>query len=310
MIHVGNALRHLRRLDSESVHCVVTSPPYWGLRDYGVRGQIGLERTPSAYVARLVAVFREVHRVLRADGTLWLNLGDTYASGGRSEYDPDPKLPERGGRHRKRSTAEGSLKPKDLVGIPWLVAFALRADGWWLRQDLVWAKTNSMPESVRDRCTRSHEYLFLLSKSARYYYDADAIAEPVAADTAARYERGRGNAHKYADGGPGGQTIRQSYQRMQPATAIRLVRNRRSVWRLATEPNRLAHFAAFPQALVRPCILAGCPPGGVVLDPFAGAGTVWLVAQELGRQFVGIELNPEYARIARQRVETARERAA
>jgi DNA modification methylase len=292
-----------------SANCCVTSPPYWGLRDYGVDGQIGLERTPDEYVGKLVAVFREVRRVLRDDGTLWLNLGDGYNSNQGKGFDTN----QDGGK-RKQAAASPKLprppglKPKDLVGIPWMVAFALRADGWYLRQDIIWHKPNPMPESVTDRCTKAHEYIFLLSKSKRYHYAADAIKEPLAPDTNARYTRGRSNHHKWADGGPGNQTIAKGFSHMlgvdqKAAAAGDLVecRNKRSVWTVASKPYGGAHFATFPPKLIEPCILAGCPAGGVVLDPFAGSGTTGLVAERNGRNSILIELNPKYVEMAKRR---------
>lgn len=277
---------------TDSVNCIVTSPPYWGLRDYGVDGQIGHEETPEEYTAVLVDVFREARRVLRGDGTLWLNLGDSYANDGKwGGYS--------GGKHANglhgptgvgRAKRLTNLKPKDLVGIPWRVAFALQADGWWLRSDIIWAKPNPMPESVSDRPTKAHEYLFLLTKSERYFYEADAIREP-------HVDYHGGSAFR-------GQAAMKPRRRddsddryFHPAG-----RNRRSVWNVALEPFRGAHFAVMPTALVEPCVRAGCPVGGTVMDPFAGAGTVGAVAVREGRHFSGCELNPEYAEIARSRV--------
>jgi DNA modification methylase len=283
-------------LRDESVDCVVTSPPYWGLRDYGVAGQLGLEATPADYVAAMVAVFRESWRVLRPAGTLWLNLGDSYSTqagegkvpggGGqgarwaRINQTRDPK--PSGGREPmwqpNRRKIEG-LKPKDLVGIPWRVAFALQADGWWLRSDIVWAKPNPMPESVTDRPTRAHEYLFLLTKSARYWYDAEAIAEP--AIRAGDIPGGRkyvGNGMRFNANGKNG------------ASPVAESRNARSVWTIATQPYSGAHFATFPEEIARRCIRAGCPKGGIVLDPFAGSGTVGRVAIQEGRSAILCDL--------------------
>mgnify|MGYP007100104772 CR=1 FL=1 len=300
----GDALECLRTLPAESVNCVMTSPPYWGLRDYGVGGQIGLEQTPEEYVARLVEVFREVRRVLMADGSCWLNLGDSY-----NAHPGQRKITDKAGPKQASNTASPgapsrsveSLKPKDLIGIPWRVAFALQADGWWLRQDIIWAKPNPMPESVRDRCTRSHEYIFLLTKSAKYWYDADAISESLATDPKENYPararitgRGtqgvataRGNDRDKSGGFPP-----QSNQR----------RNKRSVWTITPKPLKEAHFATFPPELPELCIKAGCPLSGTVLDPFCGAGTTAVVARSLGRDFIGIELNPEYIEIAKRRL--------
>lgn len=299
----GDCFEVLPTLEAESVHCVVTSPPYWGLRDYGADGQLGLERTPEEYVAKLVSVFREVRRVLRNDGTLWLNLGDSYASQGGPEP-AQSKWQVNGASNTMsggQSRGVGKLKPKDLVGIPWRVAFALQADGWWLRQDIIWAKPNPMPESVTDRCTKAHEYLFLLTKSARYWYDAEAIAEPSiypddnrkARQRPADYER------QYGENGRIRTVVNPNNARTYPT------RNRRSVWTVATQPYSGAHFAVMPPELVKPCILAGCPAGGVVLDPFAGSGTTLAVAGRLGRNAIGIELNPEYITLAERRVREA-----
>jgi site-specific DNA-methyltransferase (adenine-specific)/site-specific DNA-methyltransferase (cytosine-N4-specific) len=259
---VGDTRDELRKLGDGTFHCCVTSPPYWGLRDYGYDGQIGAEPTIGEYIESLVNVFREVRRVLRDDGTLWLNIGDSYTSGNRTWRDPDKKNPARGMSYRA-ATPEG-LKPKDLIGVPWRLAFALQADGWFLRSDVVWYKPNCQPESVKDRPTQSHEYLFLLSKSQDYYYDHEAVREPT------------------KDG--------------------RAVRNLRTVWEVATEPYKGAHFAVFPRALVRPCIMAGSPAGGHVLDPFFGSGTLGVSCLESGRTCVGIEVKPEYAALARERL--------
>jgi DNA modification methylase len=374
----GDCLEGLRTLPDASVHCCVTSPPYWGLRDYGHDGQIGLESTPEAYVARMVEVFREVRRVLRDDGTCWVNLGDSYAAttkqSGRNDHDRPHNGEARGtydvgtaGAKTKLRVSLGTLKPKDLVGIPWRVAFALQADGWWLRQDIIWHKPNPMPESVRDRCTKAHEYVFLLTKSERYYYDAEAIKEPSswgrvndpawnAARAATNEKKGCGNRNGKSTG----------FAEWQPDQG----RNRRSVWTVTTKPYSGAHFAVMPADLVEPCIKAGCPeqccpvcgrgwdrvvekqrtatrPGneskygtpeedirggsvtlrerhlvstqtlgwkpacdcattgtipGTVLDPFAGSGTTLAVAAELGRSGIGCELNPDYIKLAEERI--------
>jgi len=258
---VGDCLHVLRSLDADSFDACVTSPPYWGLRDYGVKGQIGAEPSLETYLAQLVKVFREVRRVLKPTGTLWLNLGDSYTSGGRTWRDADKKNPARGMSYRA-PTPKG-LKPKDLIGVPWRLAFALQEDGWYLRSDVVWHKPNTQPESVKDRPTRAHEYVFLLSKAQKYFYDAEAVKEPSV----------------------GGGT-----------------RARRTVWSVTTEPFREAHFATFPPKLVEPCVLASTKPGGLVLDPFFGAGTVGVVCKALGRSFVGVELNEAYAQLARARL--------
>ena len=320
-IIVADVRDGMATLADQSVQCVVTSPPYWALRDYGVDGQIGLEPTPAEYVAALVAVFREVRRVLRDDGTVWLNLGDSYAGSGpsgasyqsettkrRAEMASDGSfrisktLSDRGLTYAdKKPIPPPGLKPKDLIGIPWRVAFALQADGWYLRSDIIWAKPNPMPESVTDRPTRSHEYVFLLTKRARYYYDAAAIAEPQSASSLARYDYGfnkvgkglfeNGASHSKGNGADGG-----------TLTPNPGGRNKRSVWQIATQPYAEAHFATFPEALVEPCVLAGSREGDTILDPFAGSGTVGVVALRHNRRFVGIELNYEYAKMARRRI--------
>lgn len=301
-ILTGDCVEMLRTLPDQSVHTCVTSPPYFGLRDYGVDGQIGLEATPDAFVARLVGVFREVKRVLRDDGTLWLNLGDSYAAN-RSYQVPSTKGGAKHGPGQsaggKGSSVPDGLKPKDLIGIPWRVAFALQADGWYLRQDIIWHKPNPMPESVRDRCTKAHEYLFLLSKSDRYFFDAEAIKEPSVdlEKSAARY--------KSAFGGAKNEALLSTDQVHTRPIGMREFdgkRNKRSVWTVTTKPFKDAHFATFPPDLIEPCVLAGSPAGGTVLDPFFGAGTTGLVAQKHGRDCVGVELNPKYVEIAQRRL--------
>lgn len=321
-ILVGDCRDVLRTLPDESVHCVVTSPPYFGLRDYGVDGQIGLEPSPDAHVAELAAVFREVRRVLRSDGTLWLNLGDSYTGGTLGRKDGAGEGRTYGKINGIGSTRLlGGLKPKDLMGIPWRVAFALQADGWWLRRDIIWHKLNPMPESVRDRPTCSHEYLFLLTKSATYTYDAEAILEPVSPNTHARLSQNvmdqvgsaRANGGAKTNGNmkavgrtpktqPAGEGLKNN-DSFAAATSMPVThRNKRTVWSTSTEAFREAHFATFPPALIEPCILAGCPKGGMVLDPFGGAGTTGLVADRLGRDAILIELNPEYAAMAERRI--------
>ena len=285
-LYQGDALEILRQLPDGSVHTCVTSPPYWGLRDYGVEGQIGLEKTPEEYVEKLVAIFREVRRVLRDDGTLWLNLGDCYTSGGRATRAPDRKS---GAREMDvRPPTPFGLKPKDLVMIPFRVALALQADGWYVRSTIIWYKPNCLPESVKDRPTTAHEYIFLMSKSPRYYYDADAIAE----EATGRDPGNKSHKHEILGGTKAGLC------NIGPKTR----RNKRSVWTIPTRPFKEAHFAVFPPDLIEPCILAGSPPDGVVLDPFFGSGTTGLVAQKHGRQWIGVELNPEYIRIAEERL--------
>ncbi len=323
----GDALSALRTLPAESVHCCVTSPPYWGLRDYGVEGQLGLERTPEEFVARLVSILGEVRRVLRDDGTLWLNLGDSYARTGGMQGGGNRELLHMEGKQRRMTALpEGSnLKSKDLVGIPWRCAFALQADGWYLRSDIIWAKPAPMPESVTDRPTRSHEYIFLLAKSERYYCDMEAIQEPAVGWNGSSFDDPRDlllypNIGKKprikAYNGKNAQTDEQaSGQRMINGTASARaqgmphdapfgeMRNKRDVWTVNTKPFLEAHFATFPEDLIRPCILAGCPEGGTVLDPFAGACTTGLVAQKTGRDSVLIELNAEYVEMGRKRLE-------
>jgi len=301
-ILTGDCRAVLRIIPDESVHCVVTSPPYWGLRDYGVGGQLGLEPTYQEYVANMVEVFREVRRVLRKDGTLWLNLGDSYAPGAGKVGDR-PGGGSQGDNWQGATTSpnrmpQPGLKPKDLCGIPWRVAFALQADGWYLRQDIIWNKPSPMPESVTDRCTKAHEYIFLLAKSHRYYYDADAIAEPANPEHFGRYKYDfTGSKPGQDDAMPNSYTIR-----LKGARDFKETRNRRSVWEIATQGFSEAHFATFPPALIEPCIKAGCPKDGTVLDPFGGAGTSGLVADRLGRNAILIELNPEYAEMARRRL--------
>ena len=341
----GDSLTEMRKLPAESVQCCVTSPPYWGLRDYGVAGQLGLESTPQEYVAKLVEIFSEVRRVLKPDGVLWLNLGDSYNSGaeiGRHEAREGNaagcNTTKFLGTKRQYGERTTSLKPKDLVGIPWRVAFALQADGWWLRQDIIWAKPNPMPESVQDRCTKSHEYIFLLTKSASYFYDAKAIAEPsVSAHPSGNGFDGRqgGSDHLPMSGETGtikqwkpaswkgssfdtGKTAEHQLFRSQSEEARANVararaeggdhdspfgdtRNRRSVWEITTKPYKEAHFATFPPEIPRLCILAGTRPGDTVLDPLGGSGTTGQVAQELGRHAILIEINRAYCEMARAR---------
>jgi DNA modification methylase len=292
----GDCREVLKTLPDCSVHCCVTSPPYFGLRDYGCAGQIGLESTPDAYVTELVAVFREVKRVLRDDGTLWLNLGDSYSGSGKG---PAGNL---GKTHNEREIKQTSgivpdgLKPKDLIGIPWRVAFALQADGWYLRQDIIWHKPNPMPESVKDRCTKAHEYIFLLAKSPRYYYDAEAVKEPNSENSRMGGVYQEDGKTRRMRGGAGNDGIHKA-----GVVNSWSGRNRRSVWTVTTKPYREAHFATFPPALIQPCIRAGCPAGGTVLDPFGGSGTTGEVAASEGRKAILIELNPEYVTLANKR---------
>jgi DNA modification methylase len=299
--HTGDCRELLKQLPDACVQTCITSPPYWGLRDYGVDGQLGLEPTPDEFVANLVDVFREVRRVLCDDGTLWLNLGDCYASsaggydeGGSVGSTASPRI-SRSARaavvaHRGRKPPYG-LKHKDLVGIPWMTAFALRADGWYLRSDIVWAKTNPMPESVRDRPTKSQEYLFLLSKSGSYFYDADAVAE--VAVWAGQNRRSRAPVETAMPGAPSHRGLRSD----EPTGK----RNKRSVWTVTTKPYKGAHFATFPPDLIEPCVLAGSRPGDIVLDPFFGSGTTGMVAEKHRRRWIGFDLNPAYATLQRAR---------
>jgi len=353
-ILIGDVREQLRTLAADSIHCCVTSPPYWGLRDYGVEGQIGLEASPAEFIAVMVDVFEEVRRVLRPDGTCWINMGDSYAgswgSQGRdySGVDVSALSARQVMASQRKTTGTGSvrgtgLKPKDLVMMPHRLAIALQDAGWWVRQDIVWNKPNPMPESVRDRCTKSHEYIFLLTKGEKYFYDAEAIKEPAvsAADhprnsfatkdynvpgqksqkrvargvgfghgtDAETRQRGRVEASCSKDGGRDEQGLRTASRmgggagfRSDPASRPDM-RNKRSVWTMATHSFAEAHFATFPPELPENCIKAGCPVGGVVLDPFFGAGTTGLVADRLQRDCIGIELNPAYAEIARKRIQ-------
>ena len=355
VIHNGDALAVLRTLPSESVHCVVTSPPYWRLRDYGCAGQIGLEERVDCgwhaaparfkallaekgvgpcgecFVCRLVAVFREVRRVLRADGTAWVNMGDNYCCNPPGNERPDHSgstlLTTRGLQGKRRRAARimggvsdfGGLKVKDLVGQPWRLALALQADGWFLRADVIWHKPTAMPENIDDRPAKAHEYLFLLAKSKTYFFDMESIKEPV---TGGAQPRG-GGVNRKAQKVPGGWDTAPgahgsfhrdgrgapSYRPRQNASFSAAVhdlvetRNKRSVWTIPSARFPEAHFATFPPALVEPCLKAGCPRGGIVLDPFLGSGTVGLVARRLGRSFVGIDLNPDYCAMAQRRIE-------
>lgn len=277
---IGDCREVLPTIEGGIAHTCVTSPPYWGLRDYGHDGQIGLEKTPEAYIETMVEVFREVRRVLRDDGTLWLNLGDSYAGGGG--YSPGSPL---------------GLKPKDLVGIPWRVAFALQADGWYLRSDIIWHKTNPMPESVTDRPTRAHEYVFLLSKSRGYYYDFDAIKEK-AQNAGAVVSLGDKSMSK---GQASGRGVKASGNGLSDSYTVPDDRNKRTVWTVSSRPYSGAHFATYPPDLIKPCIMAGAPEGGIVLDPFFGSGTTGRVAEDLGRRWLGIEGNPDYERLIMDR---------
>ena len=295
--------------DGVRAQMCVTSPPYFGLRDYGHPGQIGLEQTPEQYVAAMVEVFRCVRDVLADDGTLWLNIGDSYAGGGGGNYSKSAKQTGHGEhitnvRNKPGWLNSTGLKPKDLIGIPWMLAFALRADGWYLRQDIIWSKPNPMPESVRDRCTKAHEYIFLLSKSERYFFDREAMKEDaIGGQTgkAASFKRD-GSKREQKIPGQGYGTHRPDREDVAYNGAKR---NRRSVWTVATRPYKGAHFATFPPALIEPCILAGSRPGDIVLDPFMGSGTTASVALQHGRQYLGCELNPAYQPLQDARIADA-----
>lgn len=342
----GNVLETLKDVPACSVQCAVTSPPYYGLRDYGVAGQIGLEPTPEAYVENLVAVFREVRRVLKDDGTLWLNLGDSYwggkgQSGTRGEDNQEIRHEKGASINRGYQTLGGAgltrptdgkhpvIKPKDLIGIPWMVAFALRADGWYLRQDIIWSKPNPMPESVTDRCTKAHEYIFLLTKSKVYYYDQDAIRVPYAEASLPRALRGTSENNKWVEGAPGStahtisqprKNVRKQFEKEHGgggsglkghsgymAADGRLLinplgRNKWSVWEVPTVAYKEAHFATFPPDLIQPCILAGSKEGDIVLDPFNGSGTTGEVSIMHNRSYIGCELNPDYVKLTKRRL--------
>lgn len=304
----GDAIEQLRTLPNNSVNTCITSPPYYGLRDYGNSDQIGLEGTPEEYVNRLVEVFREVKRVLRDDGILWVNIGDSYyhttsnnggyldkcTLQGFSKPDTKGRIMNETGNRVKLSMKE--CKPKDLIGVPWMLAFALRADGWYLRQDIIWAKNNPMPESVKDRCTRSHEYIFMLTKSRKYYFDHEAIQEDADPKSGKRYE------HPFFDKAEQECPRPNNGHNTPGVKRFNGKRNKRDVWRVSVCSSvKEAHFAVFPKELIKPCVLAGCPEGGVVLDPFNGSGTTGIVALNNNRNYIGIDLNPEYIDITYKR---------
>lgn len=296
-----DALSGLKELPDNCIDCCVTSPPYYGLRDYGVDGQIGLEKTPEEYIEKLVNVFHEVKRVLKKDGTLWINIGDSYAGSMKgAAQSPDNAINYKQGTNRG-TLGKGTLfhqctgcKPKDLIGIPWMLAFALRSDGWYLRQDIIWNKAaNVMPESVQDRCTKAHEYIFLLSKSRKYYFDHKAIAEPtITSDNIVR-DRDVSKLNNTPGRTRMGGLTTNNYE----------MRNKRDVWNVPIKPFKGAHFATYPEDLIIDCIRAGCPHDGIVLDPFMGAGTTAVVARKLGRNYVGIELNPASVDLANKRLD-------
>ncbi len=302
-----DCLAALKEMPDESVHCCVTSPPYYALRDYGVEGQIGREPTPEQYINKLVEIFSEVYRVLKNDGTCWLNIADTYCGTGNKGSRTDPKNPKgRNGQNVSIAQNVAGCKHKDMIGIPWMLAFALRNQGWYLRNDIIWQKGNAMPESAKDRLTRSYEHIFLLAKAKKYYFNASAIAEPIADGTAARYLAGRGNRHKYSKEVPGQGGIQKLNQPRKAGeikeTDISPYRNCRDVWLINTVSYRGEHFAAYPPKLAERCILAGCPEGGTVLDPFFGSGTTGLAAVQNGRTYIGIELNERYCVLAEKRI--------
>jgi DNA modification methylase len=327
-IYDFDAYRGLKLLDSNSVDCCVTSPPYYGLRDYNASGQIGLEDTPEAYIARLIAVFDEVYRVLKPSGTFWLNIGDSYAGSGRGKGDINRKgLQQKasfiGDKFDKPYKLEG-YKNKDLIGVPWMLAFALRDRGWYLRQDIIWHKPNPMPESVKDRCTKSHEYIFLLTKSATYYFDNEAILEPAAYD--GRKDTAFKGSNKYAEETTGlnvqsfaskgherrpnkirGFAEKEGKTGLSPSQHGSSIptypaRNKRDVWSVCAKAEKESHFAVFPDTLIVDCIKAGCPEDGIVIDPFMGSGTTAVVARKLSRNYIGFELNPEYVKIAERKI--------
>lgn len=304
-VYQGDCLEVMREWPDCSVDCCVTSPPYWGLRDYGNDGQIGLEPSPDEYIAKMVAVFAEVRRVLKPEGTCWLNLGDSYAGvnnqrsgvGEKRNLSTDKFHGGTAHLEQRCTTGNHNLKPKDLCMIPARVALALQADGWWLRSDIIWHKPNPMPESVTDRPTSAHEHIFLLTKSAKYWYDAVAIAEP----SEHAGETRTTTAKSFAGQATGAGVKPTGNAKPGSVVHIKDTRNARNVWTIATKPYSGAHFAVFPPELPRKCILAGCPEGGVMLDPFFGSGTTGMVAEQLGRKWIGIELNPEYITLAKNR---------
>lgn len=332
----ADVLEGLKLIPENSINTCVTSPPYWGLRDYGVDGQLGLEDTPEEFILNMVDVFREVKRVLKEDGTLWLNIGDSYAGSGKAKGDKNPEKykqrPNRSSIHTENNNlithfTSADYKRKDLIGIPWMLAFALRADGWYLRQDIIWHKPNPMPESVKDRCTKAHEYIFLLSKSPTYYYDADSIKQPASNNTNARRSRAESSHKSIPDQKKNGIRPRKRnvpagwdtskgshdkkvgrYPRVKDNQSFDSYlndvvenKNKRSVWTIKPEAMKEAHFATFPQKLITDCIKAGSPVGGIVLDPFMGSGTTGIVARKLDRNYIGIELNPDYIKIEDRR---------
>lgn len=302
----GDAAQILKTLPQGSVNMCVTSPPYYGLRDYGEQEQIGIEKTPQEYIARLVEVFDEVHRVLADDGTLWLNIGDCYAGSGKgpmtlSQNGKNKDVFDMKNRIYEVPKKWSGIKPKDLIGIPWMLAFALRERGWYLRSDIIWYKTNCLPESAKDRPTKTYEHIFLLSKSRQYYFDYKAIQEPIKEVSRERYKRGRSDHSKYT-----GQQLQQNINRQHEDFSAfdQQYRRKRDVWEVSTNSYKMdEHFAMFPEKLIEPCILAGSKVGGIVLDPFFGSGTTGAVAKRFGRDFIGIDLNARYLEKAKERIE-------
>ncbi len=301
----GDALETLKGLESESVDMCVTSPPYYGLRDYGIDGQLGIERTPDEYIERLTNIFGEVHRILKKDGTLWVNIGDSYAGSGKGPMSlamasgtKSKALYNKGSRIYEVPKVWKNIKPKDLIGIPWMLAFALRDYGWYLRSDIIWHKTNCLPESVKDRPVKCYEHIFLLAKSKKYFYDYQAIQEPLKQVTIERYQRGVSEKNKYV----GKQGIMRA--RDNSENFPQRYKRKRDVWEVSTNTHRMdEHFAMYPEKLIEPCILAGSRKGGIVLDPFFGSGTTGVVAERLGRDYIGIDLNERYCLIAKERIE-------
>lgn len=309
-LYLGDAREVLSTFPAQSIDCCVTSPPYYGLRDYGVAGQLGQEKAPETYIANLVSVFQEVWRVLKDNGTLWVNIGDSYAGGsgrwGGMKNTSKVQAATAGNLTQIKHTKPWKyphIKAKDIIGIPWMLAFALRADGWYLRQDIIWQKGNCQPESIKDRCTKSHEYIFMFSKKPKYYYDIDAIREPhTTLDDLMRRVRNGKAEWKTAKAGAGGPYTMCGTGKDRRKNYHPLGRNKRTVWTVSLTKTKEQHFATYPEKLIVDCIKAGCPAGGVVLDPFIGSGTTAVVALKEGRQYVGIELNQEYIGIAEKRI--------
>ncbi len=304
----GDALETLKNFPDESINCSITSPPYYGLRDYHKKEQIGREKTVEEYLDRLINVFREVRRVLKKDGTCFIVIGDSYAGTSSKKEQRDPKYPKgRNGQNPSITQKVLGYKSKDLMGIPWRLAFALREDGWYLRSDIIWHKENAMPEACKDRPTRSYEHIFLLSKSPRYYYDYDSLAEPMKEVSKKRYVRGRSKENKYLNENSGAKIQKINEARgygQYKGDNIPQFRNKRDIWTINTTSFRGNHYAAFPPKLAEICMIAGCPKGGIILDPFIGSGTVGLVSLLHNRKYIGIELNEEYVDLTRKRIET------